>query len=231
MNPVEEIVDSKIYDKIIPLKSGMTVVDIGSCIGFFALYAREQIGDSGKVIAFEPEPVSYASLVKNAEKYPNVIPVQKAVSDKNGKTTLNLSKVHTGSTLYTTQWFPSNESVEVETVRLDQVLPSMGINHVDFIKIDAEGSGQKILEGATGIMNQIDNFAIAAYHAPYENPYEMVKLLESYGFRTKILRRYGITPYVYATKDPSVSLQYVELWQVGALLGIGVLALLSRRGK
>lgn len=230
MNPVEEIVQSKIYDKIIPLRAGMTVVDIGSCIGFFALYAEDYVGASGKIIAFEPEPESYASLVKNAAKYSNIVPVQKAVSDKSGKMTLHLSKVHTGSTLYVeNQWFPANESVEVDVCRLDEELPAMGINHVDFVKIDTEGAGQKILDGASGIMSKIDNFAIAAYHAPYESPDEMVKLLKSYGFRTKILRRYGITPYVYATRDPKLSLDYIESWRVGALFGLGLLAYAALR--
>ena len=223
MNPMSEIVDDKIYDKLIPLQTGMTVVDIGASIGIFSLYASEKVGASGKVIAFEPEPSSYDALVANTRNS-NVIPVQKALWNASGKTTMYLSKVHTGSSLFPdVSWFPANQTVSVDTCRLDEILPEMGVTHVDFIKIDTEGAGNKILEGATGMMPYIDNFAIAAYHAPLESPQKMVDLLRANGFRTKVLRRYGMTPYVYATRDPNLNLFYIESWQIGAIFGLALL--------
>lgn len=233
MAPADEIEKDRIYDKILPLHAGMTVVDVGASIGFFSVYASQKVGASGKVVAFEPEPTSFNALVANTIQMQNVLPVQKAIWNQTGKLTLYPTSVLTGSSLFKgesifaqSRWFPTDKTVSVETVRLDTILPELGITHVDFVKIDAEGAGNKILEGSQGIIDKIDNFAIAAYHTQ-ENPKEMVKFLEANGFRTKTLLRYGITPYVYATRNPTINLAYVELWQVLAVAGFGGLLLYS----
>lgn len=233
MAPADEIEKDRIYDKILPINAGMTVVDVGASIGFFSMYASQKVGASGKIIAFEPEPTSYNALVLNTNKLGNVVPLQKAVWNQKGNLTLYPTSVYTGSSLFKAEsifsqslWFPTDKSVSVETVRLDTILPEMGITHVDFVKIDAEGAGNKILEGTEGIIGSIENFAIAAYHTQ-ENPQEMIKFLKSHGFRTKMLLRYGITPYIYATRNPNINLAYVELWQVLAVMGFGGLLFYS----
>lgn len=233
MTPRDEIEKDRIYDKLIPLRAGMTVVDVGASIGFFSMYASQKIGATGKIVAFEPEPTSFNALVVNTSQLGNVVPVQKAVWNQSGNLTLYPTSILTGSSLFKAEsifaqslWFPTDKAVSVETVRLDTILPEMGITHVDFVKIDAEGAGNKILEGTQGIIREIDNFAIAAYHTQ-ENPREMVNFLKANGFRTKTLLRYGITPYVYATRDPTINLAYIELWQVLAIAGFGGLIFYS----
>jgi len=75
------------------VKKGMVVVDLGAYIGYYTLIAAKIVGETGKVFAFEPEPHNYDLLVKNIEVngYKNVIPVQKAVSNKTGTTYLALN--------------------------------------------------------------------------------------------------------------------------------------------
>jgi len=50
------------------LKKGDTFIDIGAHIGYYSILARNIVGESGKVIAFEPNPESYKLLKKNCEK-------------------------------------------------------------------------------------------------------------------------------------------------------------------
>lgn len=225
MAPVDEIVKDRIYDKIIPLEEGMTVLDLGANIGIFSLYAVDKIGQSGRIIAIEPEAVSFDALKKNTAPYSNIIPLQLAAWNKNGTMTLHQSTSYTGSTLIPSHSITasplSGKTTEVETVRLDELLPRMGITHVDFVKIDTEGAGNKILEGLEGMMPNIENFAIAAYH-DQEDSVEMENYLKAQGFRTKTLHRWMINPYIYATRNPNINLAYVETWQV--LLGAGVVA-------
>lgn len=214
---VEEIWDSHLYDKLIPIKSGMTVVDVGASIGVFSIYASQKVGANGRIISFEPESTSWGALLDNIalNGVTNVQPVKMGMWNSGG--TQNIKKDN-GNLAASTMFSSEGESVQVD--RLDKILPQMGITHVDFVKIDAEGAGQKILEGASGMMSQIDNFAIAAYHAPHENPRKMTEFLEAYGFRTKTLTRFGWSPYVYATRDTSINLAYVELWQVLFISGL-----------
>src|SRR5207245_2930011 len=78
------------------IESGMVVVDIGANVGYYTLLAAEKVGSHGKVLAFEPEPSRYALLEKNvrANDLKNVIPVQKAVSNKTGAARLYLDPRH-----------------------------------------------------------------------------------------------------------------------------------------
>jgi len=217
--PVPEIWSAHVYDKLIPLKTGMTVIDIGANIGIFALYASQKIGETGKVIAFEPEPISYGALEENIKQAFNVIPVKVGLWSECG-----CKEICPTSNLVTSSYFQCANGVETQIARLDKILPKLGITHVDFVKIDAEGAAMQILEGATEILPSIENFAIAAYHRQ-ENANQIESFLREYGFRTKILRRYGLYPFVYATRNPSINLQYVETWQVLLVGGVGILAL------
>ncbi len=75
------------------LSEGDTFVDIGAYIGYYSIVARNIVGESGKVIAFEPNPESYRMLKKNIElnKYENCIPENIAITDKEGSVRLFIS--------------------------------------------------------------------------------------------------------------------------------------------
>lgn len=68
LNPLRLLVHNP--DKILKLylKERMTVLDIGSGMGFFSLPAARIVGDSGKVICVDLQEKMIASLRKRAEK-------------------------------------------------------------------------------------------------------------------------------------------------------------------
>ena len=49
------------------IRTGDVVVDGGSNIGFFALFAARLVGGNGRVFAFEPDPQSFLLLRRNVE--------------------------------------------------------------------------------------------------------------------------------------------------------------------
>lgn len=218
MRTYNEILVEHVYDKITPLREGMTVVDAGASIGIFTIYAAKKVGSSGTVIAFEPEDESYDALVANVEAngLANVIPVKTALWSECGCNKICPSSRLTGSTM-----FDCPIGQEIKTARLDKILPKLGITHVDVVKIDVEGAAGKLLEGATGFLPYIDNFAIASYHTQ-ENKWEIEKILQNSGFRTKILHRFGFFPFVYATRDNSIAFPTIEGWQI-VLIGATLL--------
>ena len=87
---------TEMFRKVV--KKGDVVVDIGANMGYFTLLASRLVGREGKIYAFEPEPVNYGLLVKNIgiNGYKNIVPVQKAVSDRTGTTRLFINKVIPG---------------------------------------------------------------------------------------------------------------------------------------
>lgn len=117
---------------------GNTVLDIGANIGYYTLIMSKLVGSTGKVYAFEPEPKNFEILKKNIElnKLDNVILEQKALSNIDGVTYLQLSKDSGQHRL-------SDHGVKVESITLDSYFGG----GIDFIKMDAEGSEYKIFKG------------------------------------------------------------------------------------
>jgi FkbM family methyltransferase len=136
------------------IKKGMTIVDLGAFWGFHTLYMAKLVGPEGKVFAFEPDPYNYNLLLKSIEAngYNNVIAVQKAVSDKVGKTKLFLDRdIPYRHTIYD----PGNgrESIEVETTTLDEFFKNTN-NKIDIIKMDIEGAEMAALRGMQKILKK-----------------------------------------------------------------------------
>ena len=127
------------------VKEGMVVLDIGANIGYISLIAAQLVGEKGKVFAFEPAPDSFALLVKNIEVngFSNIIPVQKAVSNKAGKGKLFLSSDPGSHSMYECN---GKESIEVEVTSIDEFMENIN-RPVDMIKMDVEGSEMRALEG------------------------------------------------------------------------------------
>ena len=57
---------------IMSLSEGDTFIDIGAHIGYYSMVASRLVGDSGKVISFEPTPSTFGLLQKNLQQKGNV---------------------------------------------------------------------------------------------------------------------------------------------------------------
>jgi FkbM family methyltransferase len=137
------------------VKPGMTVVDIGANVGYYTCLAARLVGTKGKIYAFEPEPNNYEMLLKNItlNQYQNVIPIQKAVSNKTGKTKLFIDKNNFGAPSLSEGNITSRGGfVEVETLTLDTFFQGPNMNRPDFIKIDAQGGEGLIIAGAKQVL-------------------------------------------------------------------------------
>lgn len=180
--------ETDLFKKIV--KNGMVVVDIGANIGYYTLIAAELVGKNGKVFAFEPEPQNYALLVRNIEVngYKNVVPVQKAVSDKVGTTRLYLSP--DGNTGWHRIYDSHNgwDSIEIETVTLDEFFKDKE-GEIDIIKMDVEGAELTILQGMSQILKRNDSLKIFTEFSPTllekfgSSPEEYLNQLINHGFK------------------------------------------------
>jgi FkbM family methyltransferase len=129
------------------LKPGMTFVDVGANIGLYSMLAAQLVGDSGRVISFEPNSENcrlvLLSIIKN--RFANVSLFPFALSDKTGYTFFATFLGSNGGML------PSDESVlndpnctVVPTMRMDDFIKE----RVDVIKIDVEGAEGLVVRGA-----------------------------------------------------------------------------------
>ena len=54
----------------------------------------------------------------------------------------------------------SPDSIKVKCAKLDDIMDSIGVEKVDFIKIDVEGAEVEVLQGAEGIIARSDSVKI-----------------------------------------------------------------------
>jgi FkbM family methyltransferase len=201
LNRIHEAATTNLFKKIV--REGDVVVDLGANIGYFSLLAARLVGKKGKVYAFEPEPRNYNYLLKNIELngYNNVFAIQKAVSNKTGKTKLYLCPYDSGH--HTINQFESiraykpdlveerEEFIEVQTTTLDDFFKEQSI---DVIKMDVEGAEMLALLGMDRVIKQSKNLKMFVEFFPLtirkmgNSPEEFIgKLLEDYGFSIFII--------------------------------------------
>lgn len=107
------------------------------------------MGESGKVVSFEPNPESYEILRRNIElnKFTNVVAENVALLDEEGTLKLFIGRAtKDSSSLFPAEEVDEERYVTVKTTTLDNYCQSHGIAP-NFVKIDAEGAEYKILKG------------------------------------------------------------------------------------
>jgi FkbM family methyltransferase len=134
------------------LVPGMMMIDIGANIGYFSMLAASIVGDGGRVLAIEPNPLNArllgASRIVNGFAQITVCPV--AAGREVGMVALH-SSYSNGTT--------SRISMNVEMLLAATIVPSLPVERlvcedrkVDFIKIDVEGAEYNALLGCAGIL-------------------------------------------------------------------------------
>jgi FkbM family methyltransferase len=128
------------------IRPGMVVLDIGAFVGWYTLVAARQVGERGKVYAFEPDPRNYSLLSENLrvnQLDSQVIRLPKAVSNQAG-----VQRLFRGGDASQSSLIPSSgdeTSIMVPTVVLDEILDRS--LQVDVIKLDVDGGEVNALRG------------------------------------------------------------------------------------
>ena len=173
------------------LKPGMTVVDIGSNIGYYSLIASGIVGDNGVVYAFDPS--AYACrLLRNTifwNKISNINVYNIGIGAALGMMNLLLrdKSLHSPSFHYTKEYATTSIG-EVEITTLDAFARFHLIDHIDLVKIDVEGSEPYVIVGMKNLLEQkrVDRILIE-YNDVWlkmvnSNRTDLDALIRSYGF-------------------------------------------------
>ena len=134
------------------------ILDIGANLGAWAQPFGRALAaagiENGRLIAFEPAPGQRQRLEVNLSAVPgfsdvSILPL--AVGAENGSGAFALTGEETGSSGLVPELETSAgdiELVEVEIRTLDSLLPELGLDQVDFVKVDTEGNDPNVLFGA-----------------------------------------------------------------------------------
>lgn len=156
------------------VQPGQAVIDVGANVGGFAEQYAERVGQIGEVVAIEPHPSAYSDLVKNATKWPQVHPVNCALSDREGMGTLFWdAETSKRASLWAANILrvPAegrDRSCEVRVTTLDAVTAELR-HPLGMVKVDAQGAEAAILKGATETLNQLVPWFVEVWHDGLEH--------------------------------------------------------------
>jgi FkbM family methyltransferase len=169
------------------VRPGMTILDVGAHVGYYARRFAEMTGQDGRVVAVEPHPRTFDILQRNVARYPNVTPVRVAAAEQAGTAELHdyLMMSASGSLHYdqsmadlqratTTatdvaprlhQGFAAS-TFTVRTVSLDALLEKLGVGQVDLVKMDIEGAEMNALRGMQAVIARSPDLMLVMEYNP-----------------------------------------------------------------
>jgi FkbM family methyltransferase len=163
------------------VKPGDIVLDCGANVGTFT---RQALKDgAAKVIAIEIAPENIECLRRNFRQEiatGRVVLYPKGVWDQ--EDTLELlrdpNNAAANSVVIHSDHHQSS-GIRVPLTTVDKLVAELGLDKVDFIKMDIEGAEVKALKGAAETLKRFKpRLSIAAYHEP-EHPVEIPKIVRS----------------------------------------------------
>ncbi len=174
------------------LKEGSVFVDIGAHVGLFSVPAMKWVGDSGRVIAFEPHPDNFALLLKNVEANgatEGISVENAAVSSCNEPLTLYTSAFNTGDH----QVYPTSgrKGIDIQCVSLDSYFGKS--ERVDVIKMDVQGAEGAAFEGMRRVLQENPEIVVIWELSPSQleafgtTAEAVLDFLQSLGFSSTII--------------------------------------------
>lgn len=148
------------------------IVDVGAYIGDSALILSELTSEN--VYAFDPIEANIEYIKQTAlMNQRKIIPMNMAVSNKNGKDYLSVGEAVFNSSIEEIGERKYVEKVPITTVTIDQFVSEYDLT-IGLIKIHAEGAEQKVLEGARNtIVEQAPVIIVEMNHT--ENDFYNIK--------------------------------------------------------
>ncbi|WP_168171522.1 FkbM family methyltransferase [Lacimicrobium sp. SS2-24] len=166
----------------VEVEDGDIIIDCGAFVGGFSVACANI---AKLIIAIEPSSLNYFCLDNNLKPYENALALRFALGNECGVVQLNCStsavehsllEPDDGDILYT-------ETVAIS--RVDALIKSIGIDRVDFLKLEAEGFEPEIITG----LGELRPKKLAIDVSPERNnespANEIIKVLVNHGYECK----------------------------------------------
>jgi FkbM family methyltransferase len=192
------------FHRLTPIRPGNRVVDVGACEGSFAVECLVRFG-AATVYAFEPSHTMASALRVTAHRNGldgRLHIIEAAVADRPGVVEFvddagnPLTSRIASSPVDISPGDPAPSMTRrVPQLSLDEWSAAAGLDRLDFLKIDAEGSDLAVLVGARDMLREWrPSIAVTTYHEP-EHCEQMIDFLSSldlgYVFHAKGVVSFG----------------------------------------
>jgi FkbM family methyltransferase len=158
-------------------RKGDVVVDIGAHVGRYSVLSAKAVGDEGKVIAIEPDKTNYELLLTNL-----------LLNDANNVVVLNIAawnsesnvKLYRGamSGLHSVRERSDLGFTYVTARPICRVLEELGVDHVEWVKVDVEGAELEVLEGLSSASSHIQNIVVEVSARNIEQVKDLARRLD-----------------------------------------------------
>ncbi len=172
-----------------------TVIDIGSLVGSFTLWAHEQ-WPHAKIYSYEPNPQSYELLMKNIQEANvdgRIKSYNIAIWGRDDELQLHRFYDTPGcNSIFEKQPFAGTylDSITVKAKKLNSIIEEIG-SKIDFLKIDCEGSEYEILYNLDKEKLQKIQFIALEYHEfdnnEKNNSHHLLQYLRKSGFAAQLI--------------------------------------------
>jgi FkbM family methyltransferase len=135
---------------------GDWVIDVGANVGHYTKRLSEIVGTTGRVLAFEPVPTTFALLAANVQLFANanVTLINAAASDRIGLIHMSVPRLTSGlANLYGARIVDVGEGPSLAV--LSMPVDCLALDHpISLLKIDVEGHEAAALQGMRGLLER-----------------------------------------------------------------------------
>jgi FkbM family methyltransferase len=170
------------------LDRGEIAIDVGANIGHMTSIMALRVGPTGKVLSFEPHPLTFNELNANMRRWEQVTGINNvrafrvALSDSVGQGTLNVpgeDSLNRGLASVSESKGSFGSRYPVELAQLDGFVAET--EFIGLLKVDVEGHEYCMLKGAdSALRRQGIRDIVFEEHRPY--PTQTIALLQGYGY-------------------------------------------------
>jgi FkbM family methyltransferase len=141
------------------------VFDVGAHVGQTAARLADAF-PRAEIYSFEPDSRSFAALQACAKEISRVTAINAAVGDADGNATFFINRFDQTNSLLKTApganeyllisgGLDRQSETRVPVVTLDRFCRDRAIERIDVLKLDAQGSELRVLDGARGLLNRL----------------------------------------------------------------------------
>jgi len=189
---LQQINEDRMYDPIFANHSDMTVLDLGANCGLFSLYAADSCK---KLIAVEPTPKTFSVLQEIVQDHNNITPLQLAIGPHNEMISFFINENSTTNSMLDR----NGTETQVQCMTLETLLHMQGLNQVDFIKCDIEGSEMQALTDTTlgPIADKVKFWFVEVHQTDVKenawpgnldsNRQQLAELFQRHGYQTELV--------------------------------------------
>jgi len=198
---IEQINTERMYDEMFEGEEDLVVLDIGGNVGLFTMYVQ----DCAKAVyTVEPTPDHFYILGELTKQFPNVHPINVALFNEDTEIDFYISEENSTMNSAVNQY---GKKTPVQARRVGSIMKELGLDHVDFVKCDIEGSEMAALNDDTigEIKDKIDNWFLeihATSTGSIESNREIIKsVFERAGYEVQYFKHDGLFAFNPAQYD------------------------------